>query len=595
MLAELELARRARAAAAAAAAAATTGQTTGVVSSSAVSSQLGVTHSSPSSALVPPTVTLDDALPADTQDSVRMLIDFGFDADSSARALRECGGDLEAALDSLTSASGGVGGVGGANGDRGASPPEPAADNDASEVPHFTSAPDPPPPSGISHDDLECPVCRSLLHEPLCTACGHTFCRSCLSTALTIAPLCPICRAPCHVDAARAAANFVIAAVVRAAFPAEAASRVAAAVTDAEALRSANLGLFFLSNVSLLPGAPVELVVYESRYHLLIDRCLENNSLFGISRGPSDTYGSSIRILSTAVLPMGRRAVIARAVGRFRTHAPPEAEVGTGDLHYARVLFIDDDPPDGMPMTRRAEDVIVPRRVENEPLPPASLASIDAASDSLLAATFRFFDLSESQAAVLLRDAVVTTALRLLVDIGHERAGAVIARAGQPPASNPAAATTEAWSFWLSNALALRRSERSSALSTTSSLARLSLVFRALVRARPSPRRGTSDPAKEPDSFDAAMTPAENLARALEPVRPDFAFAVFAPPEEAANDEDLRELCVERCGACARIGFPVAVFCRRLVLFFSDSVVANLIIMVVVMWAIYSSRRGGYY
>lgn len=595
MLAELELARRARAAAAAAA------QTGG--SPAAPTAHTVALLESPSPAAPPPAAaSLDAAAPAAAQDhgAVRMLIDFGFDADSAARALEECDGNFEAALDSLTSGGGVDGGGGegivggaGATGNMGASPSAPAVDYAAPP----TAAPaDPPPPSSIiSHEDVECPVCRSLLHEPLCTACGHTFCRACLATALTIAPLCPICRAPCHVDAARAVANFVIAAVARAAFPAEAASRVAAAVSDAEAMRSANLGLFFLSNASLLPGAPVELVVYETRYHLLIDRCLENNALFGISRGPSDTFGTSVRILSTAILPMGRRAVIARAVGRFRTHAPPTAEVGTGDLHYARVLFIDDDPLDGMPATRRAEDVIAPRRVENDPLPPAPLNPIDAAADSLLSATVRFFDLTEAQAATLLREAVVTTALRLLVDVGHERAGAVIARAGQPPASSATAATAEAWSFWLANALALRRSERSSALSTTSSLTRLSFVFRALVRARPAPRRGTADPSKEPDSFDAALTPAENLARALEPVRADFAFAIFAPPEHSANDEDLRDLCIERCGACARVGFPLAVLSRRLIRFLSDSVVTNLVILVVVMWAIYSSRRGGYY
>lgn len=46
---------------------------------------------------------------------------------------------------------------------------------------------------------LECGVCLSLVCEPVSLSCGHTFCRTCLVSALRrSAKKCPCCRAVCH-------------------------------------------------------------------------------------------------------------------------------------------------------------------------------------------------------------------------------------------------------------------------------------------------------------------------------------------------------------------------------------------------------------
>ena len=42
-------------------------------------------------------------------------------------------------------------------------------------------------------DDLSCPICMSLLRDPFVTACGHTFCCSCLTTHLNARSTCPSC------------------------------------------------------------------------------------------------------------------------------------------------------------------------------------------------------------------------------------------------------------------------------------------------------------------------------------------------------------------------------------------------------------------
>lgn len=33
-------------------------------------------------------------------------------------------------------------------------------------------------------DDLDCTLCLKLLHQPITTPCGHSFCRACLLQAL---------------------------------------------------------------------------------------------------------------------------------------------------------------------------------------------------------------------------------------------------------------------------------------------------------------------------------------------------------------------------------------------------------------------------
>ena len=42
-------------------------------------------------------------------------------------------------------------------------------------------------------DDLSCPICMSLPRDPFVTACGHTFCCSCLTTHLNARSTCPSC------------------------------------------------------------------------------------------------------------------------------------------------------------------------------------------------------------------------------------------------------------------------------------------------------------------------------------------------------------------------------------------------------------------
>uniref|UniRef100_A0A672QFE0 Uncharacterized protein n=1 Tax=Sinocyclocheilus grahami TaxID=75366 RepID=A0A672QFE0_SINGR len=44
---------------------------------------------------------------------------------------------------------------------------------------------------------LHCPICKTLLTEPVSTTCGHTFCKGCLDKHISISePQCPLCQEP---------------------------------------------------------------------------------------------------------------------------------------------------------------------------------------------------------------------------------------------------------------------------------------------------------------------------------------------------------------------------------------------------------------
>jgi len=48
--------------------------------------------------------------------------------------------------------------------------------------------------TSIDTSDLECSLCFRLFCKPVSTPCGHTYCKSCLISALKYSLLCPLCR-----------------------------------------------------------------------------------------------------------------------------------------------------------------------------------------------------------------------------------------------------------------------------------------------------------------------------------------------------------------------------------------------------------------
>eukprot|EP01113_Clastostelium_recurvatum_P026171 TRINITY_DN3140_c0_g1_i3.p1 TRINITY_DN3140_c0_g1~~TRINITY_DN3140_c0_g1_i3.p1 ORF type:complete len:270 (+),score=68.49 TRINITY_DN3140_c0_g1_i3:997-1806(+) len=63
------------------------------------------------------------------------------------------------------------------------------------------SSPSPPssslgasPSPTLDTSELECSLCFRLFYQPVTTLCGHSFCKSCIFSALKYSPQCPLCR-----------------------------------------------------------------------------------------------------------------------------------------------------------------------------------------------------------------------------------------------------------------------------------------------------------------------------------------------------------------------------------------------------------------
>lgn len=130
-------------------------------------------------------------------------------------------------------------------------------------------------------DDLDCTLCLKLLHQPLTTPCGHSFCRGCLLQALDHGNKCPICRTVIFVSPKTYPVSVTLNNLIQRNFPEEFEERKAEmnAVTQAG---GETLPLFVMDVV--LPMQHTILNVFEPRYRLMIRRAVEGNHRMGMVR-----------------------------------------------------------------------------------------------------------------------------------------------------------------------------------------------------------------------------------------------------------------------------------------------------------------------
>lgn len=344
------------------------------------------------------------------------------------------------------------------------------------------AAPDASPASALEAE-LSCPLCMRVFLDPVALACGHTIDRACLRRALALRAQCPLCRAPCFLQAEGAARNHCLAAVVGALFPAEAALRRADFAREEEELASQRIGFFLVPGTSLrlLPGMPVELIAFEPRNVLLVERCMESGAMFAVTAEPEDLLGAAVRVESCRRLANGRLHVSGAVRSRFRCLAPAAVEEGTGGLFFAQVRFFDDEAP----------AVAGPAALDAERLA-ATVPEAQRLSRRSRAAILRPA-LSEPQACALLRDALAEALVRICAALSHHQLQRLHARYGSLPGSSGPAASPERWSYFATAVLLLDVADRAACIETTSTLRRLVVVFAALEQAQREMRvRGTA-------------------------------------------------------------------------------------------------------
>lgn len=233
-------------------------------------------------------------------------------------------------------------------------------------------------------DVLECQLCYMLLHEPLTTPCGHTYCRRCFARSLDHGSSCPLCRAdmPPFAFFQEHPPNQALLKILMGSSDARTTSsqedkppelkgeedawsksvtvpgwtlkqlyeeRQAAIERDErESLLSTPIFVCTLG----FPTMPTILHIFEPRYRLMIRRCLESgHPRFGMVMHSQDvsgptpgmsSYGTMLEIKTVQMLPDGRSMIETVGSSRFRV-----LETGGLDGYIVgRIEPVDDVPPD---------------------------------------------------------------------------------------------------------------------------------------------------------------------------------------------------------------------------------------------------------
>ncbi|KAF2000070.1 ATP-dependent protease-like protein [Amniculicola lignicola CBS 123094] len=184
----------------------------------------------------------------------------------------------------------------------------------------------------VAHRELDCLVCYNMMLDPTTTACGHTFCRRCLTRVMDHSNICPCCRRDLHIPASLQdqPSNERLVKLLNRLCPDLVASRAAAlSLEEQPAVDELDVPLFVCT--LSLPSMPTFLHIFEPRYRLMMRRCLEGNKQFGMimynrsgalqgDLGASSfvEYGTLLEIVNYELLRDGRSFVETRGVSRFK-------------------------------------------------------------------------------------------------------------------------------------------------------------------------------------------------------------------------------------------------------------------------------------
>ncbi|KAH6984862.1 PUA-like domain-containing protein [Ilyonectria sp. MPI-CAGE-AT-0026] len=182
----------------------------------------------------------------------------------------------------------------------------------------------------LARAEMDCQVCYALFCDPLTTACGHTFCRSCLHRVLDHSSYCPICRRQLAInpllDRNACPSNSTLSRIIETFWLDDAEARKeSVAAESASQLEDLNFPIFVCTLA--FPRMPTFLHVFEPRYRLLIRRAMEGDRTFGMvlprfsPRGDDAEFhelGTLLRIVNVQYYPDGRSLIETVGLSRFR-------------------------------------------------------------------------------------------------------------------------------------------------------------------------------------------------------------------------------------------------------------------------------------
>jgi len=192
----------------------------------------------------------------------------------------------------------------------------------------------------LNLEALDCPLCHSLLYEPITTSCGHSFCKDCILRAMDHDNKCPMCRNILNITP-EYGVSVILSQILAQLYPEEYKLRKEEKEKELNEQKF-NLPLFLLGPTILCPTASLPLHVFEPRYRLLIRRCLEGGKRFGIVptiNGNLAQMGTVAYIENHFMFPDGRSLVATTGEKRFKILETWDQDGYT----IAKVEYIEDE------------------------------------------------------------------------------------------------------------------------------------------------------------------------------------------------------------------------------------------------------------
>lgn len=183
---------------------------------------------------------------------------------------------------------------------------------------------------------LECPICISLICEPITLPCGHSFCRVCVVDALRKSnKKCATCRAVCHISPEIANENVMLRDLAMALDS----TQYLARVQETSAIKDtwkATYPIFFYNEV-LFPGDALNLHLFEPRYKLMMKRIVEGSRSFAyVCPSGEDIVGDVALVarLDEAEFLADGRCLIESSLANRHKIISHFVETGTQGLHF---------------------------------------------------------------------------------------------------------------------------------------------------------------------------------------------------------------------------------------------------------------------
>ncbi|KAJ9060206.1 hypothetical protein DSO57_1033354 [Entomophthora muscae] len=301
--------------------------------------------------------------------------------------------------------------------------------------------------------ELECQLCYMIFLEPVTASCGHTTCKQCLLRSLDYSDKCPVCRfkLPSYRHFSKHPPNNTITSITTRLFPHILSQRLEA-LSQEVTNRVDETPLFVCSLV--FPKMPCYLHVFESRYRLMIRRCLESSrQRFGMVLHSNQgvgfhEYGTMVEARNIEMLQDGRYMV--DAIGSFRFRI---IERGVRDgYNIGRIERIEDDDEDAY----------------TEPQPPLPETSVGSYPDDCNAVQKPTIQQLQAE-CVYFVEALKTSSAPWL----YQRLNATV---------GPMPTEASDFSFWMASIIPLDEQEKYEILPVTSTRERLVMVLQWIRR-----------------------------------------------------------------------------------------------------------------